>query len=309
MQRVLASDEFRSLIRQEVDRSRNADLRSTGYLPSAGGADKVITRLDESPPIGPDGLPVPPKHLWAGYGETVEQYIGLGLSNAGPMERITGEAGVRWGNGIRVLDFGCAAGTMIRTLARHAGVDEIWGCDITAEAIDWARRHLSPPFRFTTNTTAPHLPFEDNYFDLVYCGSVFTHIPDIADAWLMEVARILRPGALLYATIHDQNFIRAAVEQAPEFFVTQLWQTRLSPEEREAKFAQVTLGFGPWSQVFFDTNYFATRMCPRFEHVGTHPFAYGIQTAVVLRKRGACLINRRADPRNGEHVCVQPGSI
>jgi len=283
---MLASDELRTLIRQEVDRSRSGDLRPTGYLPSSGGSDCVFKApRDPYEAVGPEGLPMPPKHLWAGYGETVEQYLYLGRTNAESMERITTEAGVRWGTGIRVLDLGCASGTMLRWLVKHAAKDEIWGSDITADAIDWARRHLSPPMRFITNTTSPHLPFEDATFDLVYCGSVFTHIHETADSWMMEIARILRPNGLLYATIHDQHFIRVCREQAPDFWPMRQWLTRLTPEQQGAPFSTINFGYGAWAQTFYDTDYFTKQLCPRLEHVSTHPQAYGLQTAVLLRKR------------------------
>jgi ubiquinone/menaquinone biosynthesis C-methylase UbiE len=64
-----------------------------------------------------------------------------------------------------------------------------------------------PPFYFCTVTTAPHLPFEDGYFDLIYAGSVFTHIADLADSWFLELKRILRPGGRLYITVHDKHTI------------------------------------------------------------------------------------------------------
>ena len=43
-------------------------------------------------------------------------------------------------------------------------------------------------------TAFPHLPFEDNTFTLIYAGSVFTHILQLMDAWVMEFPRILKPS-------------------------------------------------------------------------------------------------------------------
>jgi SAM-dependent methyltransferase len=60
---------------------------------------------------------------------------------------------------------------------------------------------------FATGTTAPHVPFEDRTFDLIYCGSVFTHISELAEAWLLELRRILRPGGYVYVTIHTRHTI------------------------------------------------------------------------------------------------------
>jgi ubiquinone/menaquinone biosynthesis C-methylase UbiE len=69
----------------------------------------------------------------------------------------------------------------------------------------WANRHLRPPFRFVTPTTLPHLPFADGYFQMIYAGSVFTHIADLADAWLLELRRVLAPGGRAYLTFHDSH--------------------------------------------------------------------------------------------------------
>ena len=66
-------------------------------------------------------------------------------------------------------------------------------------------RNLTPEFHFITNTTEPHLPFEDKHFDLVYCGSVFTHIMDLPDAWFLELRRVVKRGGLLYITVNDKH--------------------------------------------------------------------------------------------------------
>jgi ubiquinone/menaquinone biosynthesis C-methylase UbiE len=108
----------------------------------------------------------------------------------------------------RILDFACGAGRMIRIFNDVAEQCEIWGVDIRAEFIIWCQRHLSPPFNFATTTTFPHLPFEDRYFDLVYCGSIFSHISDLADAWLLELRRVTRPNGRIYITIMDNNTIK-----------------------------------------------------------------------------------------------------
>ena len=94
---------------------------------------------------------------------------------------------------------------MIRWLAPQAEETEIWGVDINARHIVWCQENLTPPFNFATVTIEPHLPFKDEYFDLIYCGSVFTHIDDLAYAWLLELKRIMRPGGMAYITVHDKH--------------------------------------------------------------------------------------------------------
>jgi hypothetical protein len=137
------------------------------------------------------GLPIPPQELWEDYGIAAEYFLSSGKTDIDQMKEILCLSDFRIQDGNRILDLGCAAGRMIRWLYENADRCEIWGMDISARHIVWCQDHLSPPFNFATITTAPHLPFEDGYFNLVYCGSVFTHISDLADAWLLELKRIL----------------------------------------------------------------------------------------------------------------------
>jgi ubiquinone/menaquinone biosynthesis C-methylase UbiE len=75
---------------------------------------------------------------------------------------------------------------------------------------------------FANTTTLPHVPYEDNYFDLIYAGSVFTHIADLADAWLLELKRILRPGGMLYVTVHDDHTLEVLRADFPDYYLTRL---------------------------------------------------------------------------------------
>jgi SAM-dependent methyltransferase len=52
----------------------------------------------------------------------------------------------------------------------------------------------------------PPSPFERESFDLVWCGSVFTHLDEERqDLWLAEMKRILKPRGLLLASVHGPH--------------------------------------------------------------------------------------------------------
>jgi SAM-dependent methyltransferase len=101
--------------------------------------------------------------------------------------------------GMRVLDFGCGAGRVLRQFASEAESGEFWGCDLYEPTVAWLEENLSPPFRFYVSAERP-LPHPDGYFDLVYAISVFTHITGDWAEWLLELRRILKPDGLLLAT-------------------------------------------------------------------------------------------------------------
>src|SRR4029453_4095207 len=150
-------------------------------------------------------LPVPPLSLSSRWGRNTESYLRGGRNDAETILAHLAEVDVTVEPGFRVLDFGCAEGRVLRFFPRRPE-SELWGVDINAERIAWAQQHLPAPFRFATTTTAPHLPFEDNYFDLVYAVSS-SPLTAGAGAGLLEVRRVLRPGGPASPTIHDERTV------------------------------------------------------------------------------------------------------
>jgi SAM-dependent methyltransferase len=111
-------------------------------------------------------------------------------------------------DGKRALDFGSGAGKTLRHLTSEAEVAEIWGCDIDVPSIEWASRHLTPPFHFALSADEPPLAFEAQSFDLVYAFSVFTHLVETSSAWLLELHRILQPAGFLIVSFLGQAYTR-----------------------------------------------------------------------------------------------------
>jgi ubiquinone/menaquinone biosynthesis C-methylase UbiE len=234
-----------------------------------------------APRKDPSELPTPPEPLWVGYGMTIDEFLASGKEHTSKMRGVLAEAGYSFEAGHRVLELGCAAGRMIRWLGDVADKCEIWGTDISGEQIVWCKQELSPPFHFLITTTQPHLPFEDGYFNLIYAGSVFTHIDDLADAWLFELRRIMKPNGMLYVTIHDQHTIRMLSEHKYDLSKTLFCRKDFFANDDYAMF---TIGRFMRSQVFYDTDYFARMLSPFFELVSVTPAAYGFQTGVLLRR-------------------------
>lgn len=259
-------------------------FQETAYLPYRPGLDFQIPRHAAGGHGGAGGeLPVPPRELWLGYNYPVH-----GKAHVGKMLEIVYASGLSFEAGDRILDFGCGAGRMVRHLKDLSETCEIWGTDISAEHIYWCKQHLSPPFHFATTTKVPHLPFEDGSFRLVYCGSVFTHIDDLADAWLLELRRILAPGGRLYLTIHDSHTVELL--ETGRYDSTEVIRLVRSAEiYRKSKdsFGMFTVGRDEASQVFYDTEYFSRNVRQMFDIVSVTPEAYFYQTAFLLKRKAA----------------------
>jgi SAM-dependent methyltransferase len=103
--------------------------------------------------------------------------------------------------GKRTLDFGCGVGRVLRRFAPETDEAEFYGCDLDTPSIEWLQKNLAPPFKIFESHEEPGLPQEDDFFDLVYCYSVYTHFTDNWAGWLHEHHRVLKPGGYLFATI------------------------------------------------------------------------------------------------------------
>lgn len=232
---------------------------------------------------------MPPRELWQGYGETPAEFLAMGKEDVEVILKVLQDAGVPTGALNRVLDFGCGAGRVLRFFPRSSPSSELWGVDVNANFIAWCQQHLSPPLFFATTTSAPHLPFEDNYFDFVYCASVFTHISDLADAWFLELRRVLRKGGHAFITIHDKHtldLLLGKYQNEPGYgqFVAQVQQFHERTSAGAQDFAYFTIGADPYSQVFYDIHWLLDKWSRLMRVVTTIEEAHGPQTVVVFQK-------------------------
>lgn len=104
---------------------------------------------------------------------------------------------------LRFLDLGCGDGTtegFVNTIFPAFTIEAI---DISAESIAIAEKKPIRQTHFTIYDGST-IPFEDNYFDIVFVASVLHHInfehhPGI----LKEIHRVLKPGGRLYLFEHN----------------------------------------------------------------------------------------------------------
>lgn len=231
---------------------------------------------------------MPPQELWQRWGLTVESYLNGGRGDAEAMLTTVREAGAIDEGLDRILDFGCAEGRVLRFLP--AGTKrELWGVDVNAERIAWAQQHLAPPLRFATTTTAPHLPFADGYFDLIYAISVFTHISELADAWFLELLRVLRPGGHVHLTIHDEHSVdlllnRYEAEGTQPELVDLLRQFDAKTATLTRDWVYFAIHADPGAQVFYRADDLVRRWSLMADFRLSKQEATGYQTALVFRK-------------------------
>ncbi len=231
------------------------------------------------------GCPSLPKSCgWVGMAPMPQTTWQGGKKEVAAMVQILQESGFEVRRCEQILEFGCAAARMLRHVPEFAPEAKLWGVDISAPHIQWCVNNLTPAMHFATTTVIPHLPFEDRYFDLIYCGSVFTHIEDLQQSWLLELARTLRPSGMLFLTIHDEHTVKQLETSESNHWMEKLLQQEPAYASNRNNFDMLVVGRGPASQVFYNSQYLKAILPPCFRWVSHTPGAYGYQSAVVLEK-------------------------
>ncbi len=128
----------------------------------------------------------------------------------------------------RLLDVGCATGTLLLEAKKLHPAIEAVGVDPDPKALSIARKKLrrSNINANLVRTRAEKMPFKDNYFDVVISTLAFHHIPHKAKHEAMrEIYRILTPGgAFLLADIgRPKNIIWKLILKA-EVRLIEKWE-------------------------------------------------------------------------------------
>lgn len=106
-----------------------------------------------------------------------------------------------------VLDWGCGPGRVIRHMPEVIGSDShYYGTDYNSKSIQWCSKNLSN-INFNTNSLKAELPYENDFFDVIYGISIFTHLSEeMHYNWYNELYRTLKPGGILFLTTHGDNY-------------------------------------------------------------------------------------------------------
>jgi SAM-dependent methyltransferase len=134
-------------------------------------------------------------------------YFRLGAQAASLIEEVARHVlGEGW-RSARVLDFGCGYGRVTRFLARSFGRERLWVSDLLPGAVAFQRSTLRVP-AFPSTVAPEDLAVPVEAFDVIYVGSLFTHLPERSFArWLARLCELLSPRGVLLLTTHDERLL------------------------------------------------------------------------------------------------------
>ncbi len=200
---------------------------------------------------------------------------------------------VAWSSFKTVLDLACGCGRIARIFKDHD--IELHGLDIDNKLISWIIDNLKFVKGKITKPDLP-LPYSNNYFDCVYSISLFTHVTqEYQDYLLGELMRITKPQGYIFLTIHGNRALDRALNEEVIFKMLSISRKslkRASIEFNEGKHSfilqqgHLTTEKYQYGITFIPEKYINTNWSKWFEVVKVHPGAiHDFQDIVVLRSR------------------------
>ncbi|MCW5716410.1 MAG: class I SAM-dependent methyltransferase [Bauldia sp.] len=189
-------------------------VETYGGLDSAAWEAKVIRSIDEPSQDGiafPRFPPVAMQERIHGHSDATA------VREAFAFHRLVSDFAARLqseiGRDTTILDFGSGWGRIVRPFMARTELNNIIGFEPNPLFVQVARA-LNPYVSFVSGSFGPPTVFADGRFDVIVAWSVFTHLPvPLGRRWLDELARILRPGGLLFVTAWGERFIDQLVAQ------------------------------------------------------------------------------------------------
>ena len=107
----------------------------------------------------------------------------------------------------KILDWGCGPGRIIRHFPELVGHNcSYYGTDYNARSIKWCFENLKE-INFNKNTLEAKLPYDDNFFDVIYGLSIVTHLSEeMHKKWYAELYRVLKPQGIMLLTTQGDTY-------------------------------------------------------------------------------------------------------
>lgn len=118
----------------------------------------------------------------------------------------------------RILDFGCGVSRVIVHLKKFVNKQALlFGCDVNEKMIEFNKNSYSD-ISYLHIPFVPPTSYENDFFDLIYAFSIFTHIrASLQETWLKEIHRILKSEGIFLLTTHGRHFDSKLLDSERKF--------------------------------------------------------------------------------------------
>lgn len=112
-----------------------------------------------------------------------------------------------------ILDAGCGTGGNLAWLRRYAGNGQVYGVDVSGDALRFCRASGHGRLALASVTA---LPFADALFDLITSFDVLVQLPGACadERAVREMYRVLRPGGIAFVRVAAYEWLRSGHDEA-----------------------------------------------------------------------------------------------
>lgn len=104
---------------------------------------------------------------------------------------------------LKVLDFACGYGRLLRFLGLSIPPERIWAAEIQAGAVDFVVAEYGVHGLLSQTDPASFEPGQR--FDFIWVASLFSHLPEtLFKAWIGKLHSLLSPRGVLCFSVHDE---------------------------------------------------------------------------------------------------------
>lgn len=114
----------------------------------------------------------------------------------------------------KVLDFACGIGYGAKIIADMSGPKEILACDISEDALIYAKKYYSSEVIEFKNNDAQNADLPSNYFDTVVSFETIEHIPK-PEVFLKSIFDSLKAGGRFICSSPNEDFLEWSKDQFP----------------------------------------------------------------------------------------------
>ena len=190
----------------EDDRFRAAVRRTLGL------SDHITEGLEFKVPAGDQML----AHSLAHHRDAavaLSQYFNISIQQFNCFRQIAESGFDDPPEKLRVLDFACGYGRLLRFMAAWLPQRNIRGAEIQADALETNRRLFG--IEGHPSSSDPAAFSIDQRFDMIWVASLFSHLPDrLFRAWLGKLHSLLAPGGLLCFSVRDESQFAGEMPEA-----------------------------------------------------------------------------------------------
>ncbi len=189
---------------------------------------------------------------------------------------------------VKLLDFGCGWGRIVRLFLKDIVPEKIYGCDVDSDILKWCK---SIPGNFAVSEIRPEkLPFSVD-FDLIYAFSVFTHLGKETHMDCLKALHAgLRLGGILIVTVRPKEFIHSRGIEMKNLSDSDIDNLLRKFDDGDYVYAPYSMapvrGEIPYGDTVIPKKYILDHWQSLFDVIEFSPFAADpMQVSVVLRKK------------------------